>query len=66
MLQWLHNHGCPWDSETCRAAAIGGHLAMLQWARERHCPWDKGNVRAPAAHGGHVDIVSWLDEQGVP
>jgi hypothetical protein len=42
---------------------------MLQWAREHrehHCPWDQDIVRAQAAHGGHVDMLRWLDEQGGP
>eukprot|EP00605_Chrysophyceae_sp_TOSAG23-4_P002601 GSChrysophyteH1.ASY1.ANO1.2872.1 assembled CDS len=33
---------CPWDEETCHAAAKGGHLHVLQWARSQDppCPWD--------------------------
>jgi len=27
----MHEHGCPWDSATCAAAADGGNLAVLQW-----------------------------------
>jgi hypothetical protein len=68
VLQWLHNSGCPWDSTTCAVAAVGGHLATLQLAREHGCPWDEEHVRscAKAAHGGNVDMLRWLDEQGVP
>ena len=65
MLKRLHNNGCPWDTETCYAAAEGGHLATLQWAREHHCPWNEDIVRTFAAHYGHVDMLRWLDEQGV-
>jgi hypothetical protein len=44
VLQWARAQQppCPWDKETCEAAADGGHLAVLQWARaqEPPCPWD--------------------------
>jgi hypothetical protein len=45
---------------------MGGHLATLRWAREHHCPWNEGTIRANAALGGNVDMLRWLDEQGVP
>jgi hypothetical protein len=66
VLTWLHNSGCPWDSTTCSVAAMGGHLATLQWAREHHCPWNMYSVRAWLTLDGHVDMLRWLDEQGVP
>ena len=66
VVKWLHNAGCPWDSATCGAAASGGHLATLQWTREHGCPWDADLVRAHSARGGNVDILRWLDDQGVP
>ena len=40
VLQWAREHGCPWDANTCNAAAAGGHLEVLKWAREQGCPWD--------------------------
>ncbi len=42
-VRWAY--GCPWDSDTCRKAAEGGHLALItyspnirQWLRENGCP----------------------------
>jgi len=26
VLQWAREHGCPWDSSTCREAGVGGRL----------------------------------------
>jgi hypothetical protein len=39
VLKWARENGCPWDEETCSAAAEGGHLEVLKWARENGCPW---------------------------
>jgi hypothetical protein len=41
MVQWLRDNGCPWDTNTCLAAARHGHLEVLQWARSNGCPWDR-------------------------
>ena len=62
VLKWLHSTGCPWDSATCEAAALCGHLEVLKWAREHDCPWDEETVLAHATHGGHVDMLRWLDK----
>ena len=40
MLQWAQANGCEWISDTCWAAARGGHLEVLQWARANGCEWD--------------------------
>ena len=33
---------CPWDEDTCSAAAGGGHLHVLQWLRSQDppCRWN--------------------------
>ena len=30
VLKWARANGCPWNEETCRAAASSGHLEMLK------------------------------------
>ena len=52
---------CPWDGETCRYAAEGGHLHVLQWARSQDppCPWNE-NICCNAAVGGHMHVLQWL------
>ena len=48
----------PWDNETCRAAAEGGHLAVLQWARRQGCPWDR--ERCMFAVMRHAHVCAWI------
>ena len=65
MLQWAHEHGCPWDEYTCYNAAAEGHLSTLQWAHEHGCPWNWFTC-ASAALGGHLSTLQWLREHGCP
>jgi hypothetical protein len=58
LLDWLKNHGCPWDEWTCAWAARGGHLSTLQWLRKHDCPWD-GLTSIIAAEYQHFDILQW-------
>ena len=41
VLHWLRQGGCPWDFQTCYAAACCNQLHILRWARlqQPHCPW---------------------------
>jgi len=39
-LKWAREQDCPFDQNTCRNAAEGGHLAVLRWLRELDCPWE--------------------------
>jgi hypothetical protein len=67
VLQWLREHGCPWDKWTCYWAAKGGHVEVLQWAREQSlpCPWDEWTCWG-AARGGHLQVLQWAREHGCP
>jgi hypothetical protein len=40
VLQLLRATGCPWDEETCLAAAGEGHLEIVNWLRANGYPWD--------------------------
>jgi hypothetical protein len=62
---WLHNTGCPWDSETCDLAAGGGHLAELKWLHITGCPLDELTCEF-AAEGGHLEVLTWLHNAGCP
>ena len=63
-LKWLRENGCDWNSETCIAAAKGGHLSILQWARPKgRCDWDSATYSA-AAGGGYLFILQWLRAKG--
>ncbi|KAK3243983.1 hypothetical protein CYMTET_46390 [Cymbomonas tetramitiformis] len=65
VLQWAHEHGCPWNASTSRNAAYCGHLEVLQWVREHGCPWDASTCRNAAA-GGHLEVLQWAREHGCP
>ena len=64
-LKWARANGCPWNKDTCKAAARGGHLEVLQWARTNGCPWDKDTCKA-AAWGGHLEVLGWARANGCP
>ena len=57
--------GCPFDDETCRRAAQGGHLETLKWLRANGCPWD-GRTCAYAALRGYRRVVEWARANGCP
>jgi hypothetical protein len=40
-LQYAHDHGCPWNTNTCSIAAREGHLECLRYAHEHGCHWNK-------------------------
>jgi len=65
VLEWLHNTGCPWDTDTCAVAARGAHLEVLQWAREHSCPWD-AMTSAHTARSGHLRVLQWVREHHCP
>ena len=41
MIQWATENNCKWNEDTCKYAALNGHLSCLQWGRENHCDWNK-------------------------
>ncbi|KAK3266561.1 hypothetical protein CYMTET_24824 [Cymbomonas tetramitiformis] len=65
VLQWVREHGCPWDANTCHYAAEGGHPEVLRWAHEHGCPWDASTCTA-AAGGGHLKVLQWAREHSCP
>ena len=62
---YLRTKGCPWDAETCHAAAEGGHLQVLLWAALRGCPWNELTC-ASAAKGGHLELLKYARANGCP
>ena len=63
ILQWLFDHGCPWDEWTCAAAAQHGHLEALKWARANGCPWNMWCLNNAARHG-HDEVIQWARANG--
>ena len=52
-------NGCPWDEDTCQAAAEGGYLECLKYAHENGCPHDTETYDS-AVKGGHRECVQYL------
>ena len=41
ILKYLHENGCPWDSNTCRYAARLKYWDCLQYMVDNKCPgWE--------------------------
>ena len=62
-LKRMHEKGCPWDEDTCRAAAENGHLECLKFLHENGCPWDESVCRY-AAFEGQLECLKYAHENG--
>jgi hypothetical protein len=64
-LRWLRAQDppCPWDWQTCTAAARGGHLGLLRWLRAQDppSPWNKADCLEAAWE--HDDVAVWIEMQ---
>ena len=63
-LQITHEHGCPWDENTCESAA-SNTLECLQYVHEHGCPWDKETCES-AATTGNLRCLTYAHENGCP
>jgi hypothetical protein len=51
-------------TESMRCSCTGAHLDTLRWLNEHGCPWS-GLVCFDAAAGGSIDVLSYLQQQGI-
>jgi hypothetical protein len=65
MLEYLVAEDCDWEKSTCAAAARNGHYSTLRWLHERGCPWDAYSMKTAAAQGGSVDIMLYMQQEGM-
>jgi hypothetical protein len=65
LCAYLHAEQCPWNALICDAAARNGHTSTLRWLREHGCPWHSDGVRQAAAQGGSIDVLMYLQQQGI-
>jgi hypothetical protein len=64
LLEWLHEHGCPWKLESALLlAARVGSIEMLQWLRKVTGPWSDVLKKRMLWHAGcytELSAVKWL------
>jgi hypothetical protein len=68
ILQYLHEHHCPWDARLFTDAAIYGHLDCIKYAHSQGLEMitERYDLCSLAAQYGHLDILKYLHENGVP
>jgi Ankyrin repeats (many copies) len=68
LLQWLREHGCPWDAQNiCHNAALRGNVEMLQWLSTVTGPWSsavKEDLMWFAGVNNELEAVKWLYSEG--
>ena len=66
MLKYCFSNGCPCDEEeSCKQAAVGGHLDCLRFLVDKVKPSRETERTAAlqAACGGHIDILKYFVEE---
>jgi len=65
-LAYLHENGCPWDSNTIREAIRSGKIECLAYAQVYGCPSlpTYESLINLAAQWGHVDVLKYLWNRG--
>jgi hypothetical protein len=61
ILQYLHEHNCPWDRTTTFVATTYNHLPCLEYAVNHGCPVDC-YTSSQAAAQGHLHILQFLHQ----
>jgi hypothetical protein len=64
-IKYAHEHGCPWNEQSCQNAARKGYLEYLKYLHESGCPWNE-DVCHEAATFGHLECLKYLHENGCP
>jgi hypothetical protein len=65
MCEYLHTQQCPWPASICLSAAAYGQLGTLSWLYEHGYFCNANDVLEAAAEAGAVDIMEYLQQQGV-
>jgi hypothetical protein len=62
---YLHVARCTWSDIICNEAAINGHSSTLRLLHELGCPWCVDSIYLSAAHGGGIDAMVYVQQQGI-
>jgi tRNA(Ile)-lysidine synthase TilS/MesJ len=69
VLQYLHENGCPWDSDACHIAAGNCNLEILKYLHDNGCPWDEWTLSIAndkGHHPSHRYVIEYLIANGCP
>jgi hypothetical protein len=62
---YAHEHGCPWNEETCESAASNGRFNTLAYAHGHGCSFGWFTY-VKADRCGHVNTLQYEHEHGCP
>eukprot|EP00953_Heterococcus_sp_UTEX-ZZ885_P021771 12121-Heterococcus_DN1.PRE.8 len=65
MCEHLHAQQCPWNESVYYTAARSGHVDTVRWLQEHGCPRDATKVCQVAAMGGSIDVLLYVQQQGM-
>jgi hypothetical protein len=65
MCKYLHEQQCPWDASATQQAAVDGHIDLLRWLLDNGCPWHADKLCMAGADSGSIELMSYLQQQGL-
>ena len=63
-LKCVHEHGCPWNKDTCVRAAEFDRLDCLEYAIANGCDWDPDVCGEVAEAHGYHEMSQWIRDRG--
>ncbi len=63
ILEWLHEHGCPFGEDVSWTASYNRNLPMLQWLHLHGCPLHP-ECPSNATDSSGLPMLVWLHQQG--
>jgi Ankyrin repeats (many copies) len=64
-VRFLHESGCPWDSQTmCQKAAESGSVELLQYLKQQECAFSE-QIMSIAAQRGLLHVCQYFSFNGM-
>eukprot|EP01032_Pedospumella_encystans_P010466 gene10466-12227_t len=64
-IKYLHENGCPWDTDAITEAASRGFLDCVTYLHTNGCPWNTYTMKE-ASYNSHMKCVEYLYVNGCP
>jgi hypothetical protein len=65
LVEYLQAQQCPWNDAACFVAALHNHMDTLRWLHEHGCAWVADDVCEAAGRSGSIEIMIYLQQQGI-